>query len=76
MLAGHRGAVTRIRQAGKAACTNMNARMPTAASGYSCAMGAHANAIRASALIASIQKVAPGSGFRVEALITRSDALS
>ena len=52
----------RIRHAGRHACTNMNARMPTTASGYSSAAGAHTNAIRARTLIASTQNVAPGIG--------------
>jgi hypothetical protein len=76
MFAGHTGVVVRIRQAGKAACTNMKARMPPTASGCFSATGPETNPIRARALIASTQKVAPGIGLLVETLIARSGRLS
>ncbi len=55
MLAGHSGVLARIRHAGKAICTNENARMPRAASGYFSAIGPFRNTISAATLMASSQ---------------------
>src|SRR5262245_37200660 len=56
MLAGHSGVSMRIRQAGSNAWTSKKARMPSAASGYCGASGDPANAMRATALVASSQR--------------------